>query len=145
MGKAKHKISFWKQYNQALVNRGFIFSDSAIETSLMMKGIFKLQLRGLYGFLNSVFTLMNVPLKYLTYTCISKRSKTIKVKYCLPSRGAVVHVIIDATNRKIYGEGEWKTRKQGKEKRRIWRKRYLAVHVFTHERIAAEVSLVSMG
>ncbi|WP_263363707.1 hypothetical protein [Candidatus Enterovibrio escicola] len=24
-GKAKRKISNWKQYNQALVNRGFIF------------------------------------------------------------------------------------------------------------------------
>ncbi|PCS22485.1 Mobile element protein [Candidatus Enterovibrio escicola] len=37
----------------------------------MVKGIFKLPLYGLGGFLNSVFTLMNVPLKSSTYTCIS--------------------------------------------------------------------------
>nr|WP_223823728.1 transposase [Candidatus Enterovibrio escacola] len=39
--------------------------------ALMVKGIFKLLLRGLEIFLNSVFTLMNIPLKSPTYTCIS--------------------------------------------------------------------------
>ncbi|PCS21337.1 hypothetical protein BTN49_2876 [Candidatus Enterovibrio escicola] len=38
----------------------------------MVKGIFKLPLRGLESFLNSVFTLMNIPLKSLTYICISR-------------------------------------------------------------------------
>ncbi|WP_223824398.1 transposase [Candidatus Enterovibrio escicola] len=86
-------MSNWKQYNQALVNRssvtfwiddatikachclkhhghrsrGFIFSDTAIEKALMVKGIFKLSLRGLEGFLNSVLTLMNIPLKFPIY------------------------------------------------------------------------------
>ncbi|PCS22488.1 Mobile element protein [Candidatus Enterovibrio escicola] len=99
MGKVKHNISNWKQYNQALVNRGsvtfwryvavikvwhclkhhghrgreFIFSNTAIETALMVKGIFRLPLRGLEGFLNAVLTLMTFPLKSPTYTCISKR------------------------------------------------------------------------
>ncbi|PCS21511.1 hypothetical protein BTN49_3051 [Candidatus Enterovibrio escicola] len=59
--------------------------DTVIETALMVKGIFKLPLRGLEGFLNSVFTLMNVPLKSPTYSWISKRLKTVKVKYRLLS------------------------------------------------------------
>ncbi len=33
----------------------------------MVKGIFKLSLRGLEGFLNSVLTLMNIPLKFPIY------------------------------------------------------------------------------
>ncbi|PCS21361.1 hypothetical protein BTN49_2900 [Candidatus Enterovibrio escicola] len=37
----------------------------------MVKGIFKLPLRELEGFLNSVLTLMNVPLKSPTYTYIN--------------------------------------------------------------------------
>ncbi len=71
MGKSKHKISNWKQYNHALVQRGsltvwmdkqaimqwhcqthhgrrgrgFHYSDSAIETELMLKGLFSLPLR----------------------------------------------------------------------------------------------------
>ena len=97
MGKPKHKISNWKQYNQALVQRGsltiwmdasairrwhchihhgrrgrgFHYSDTAIETALMLKGLFNLPLRALEGFINSLFKLMAVPLKSPDYSCIS--------------------------------------------------------------------------
>ncbi|MGL5335789.1 MAG: transposase, partial [Enterovibrio sp.] len=81
MGKSRHRIINWSQYNKALTNRGsltfwidepainhwrcaehhggrgrgFEFSDTAIETALMLKGLFNLPLRALEGFLNSVF------------------------------------------------------------------------------------------
>lgn len=171
MGKAKYKISNWKQYNQALINRGsitfwiddaavkswhckehhgnrgrgFQFTDVAIETALMIKGVFKLPLRALQGFIDSIFSLMDVPLKSPSYSCISKRAKTVEVQYRLPSRGPVAHVVIDATGLKVFGEGEWKIRKHGKEKRRIWRKLHLAIDADTHEAISAVVSLDSVG
>ncbi|PCS23276.1 hypothetical protein [Candidatus Enterovibrio escicola] len=44
----------------------------------MMKGIFKLSLHGLKGFFNSVLTLMNVPLKSISDTCISNVFKERK-------------------------------------------------------------------
>ncbi|PCS22013.1 Mobile element protein [Candidatus Enterovibrio escicola] len=123
MGKGKHKISTWKQYNQVLVNRssvtfwinvaaikawhylnhhgrGFIFSDTKIEPALTAKDIFRLLNRGLEGFFSTVLTLMDIPLKFPTYTCISKRSKTVELKYRLPRQGAVAHVVIDTTGRK---------------------------------------------
>ncbi|SFO78686.1 IS5 family transposase [Enterovibrio norvegicus] len=169
--KAKYKISNWKQYNQALINRGsvtfwvdeaaiqswhckehhgkrgrgFTFTDSAIETALMIKGIFKLPLRALQGFLDSIFVLMDVPLKSPSYSCISKRAKTVEVQYRLPSRGPIAHVVIDATGLKVFGEGEWKMRKHGKEKRRIWRKLHLAIDTSSHEVISAVISLESVG
>ncbi|MGG7095918.1 transposase, partial [Shewanella indica] len=86
------------------------------ETALMLKGIFKLSLRATEGFINSLFQLMKIPLIAPDYSCISKRA----VKYRNPSRGAVAHVVVDATGLKVYGEGEWKMRKHGKEKRRVW-------------------------
>lgn len=46
-----------------------------------------------------------------------------------------------ATGLKVYGEGEWKVRKHGKEKRRVWRQLHLAVDAATHAIVAAEVSL----
>ncbi|MEL4420698.1 transposase, partial [Shewanella algae] len=102
MGKSERNITNWKQYNQALVNRGsvtfwldeaavnawhctkhhggrgrgFQFSDTAIETALMLKGIFKLSLRATEGFINSLFQLMKIPLIAPDYSCISKRAKT---------------------------------------------------------------------
>ncbi len=42
---------------------------------------------------------------------------------------------------KVFGEGEWKVRKYGTEKRRVWRKLHLAVDPVTHDIVAAEVSL----
>ncbi|MPS31892.1 MULTISPECIES: IS5 family transposase [unclassified Salinivibrio] len=171
MSKAKYKISNWKQYNQALINRGsitfwvddaaiqtwhckehhgkrgrgFTFTDGAIETALMVKGIFKLPLRALQGFLDSIFGLMDVPLKSPSYSCISKRAKTVEVNYRLPSRGPIAHVVIDATGLKVFGEVEWKMRKHGKEKRRVWRKLHFAIDDSTHEVISAVVSLASVG
>ena len=171
MGKPKRKITNWKQYNQALVNRGsltfwldesaiqnwhckehhggrgrgFQFSDTAIETALMLKGVFKLSLRATEGFMNSLFQLMDVPLNSPDYTCISKRAKTVDVKYRNRCRGPVAHLVVDSTGLKVYGEGEWKTRKHGKEKRRTWRKLHLAIDADTHEVVAAEVSLVNVA
>ena len=38
-----------------------------------------------------------------------------------------MHLVIDSTGLKVYGEGEWKQRIHGKQKRRTWRKLHLAV------------------
>ncbi|OOE80037.1 IS5 family transposase [Salinivibrio sp. PR6] len=118
--------------------RGFTFTDGAIETALMVKGIFKLPLRAQQGFLDSIFGLMDVPLKSPSYSCISKRAKIVEVHYRLPSRGPVAHVVIDATGLKVFGEGEWKMRKHGQEKRRVWRKLHLAIDDSTHEVVSAD-------
>lgn len=171
MGKSTRPITNWKQYNQALVNRGsitfwmdekaieqwmaaehhggrgrgFTYSDTAIETALMLKGVFGLPLRALEGFINSIFQLMDVPLNSPGYSCISKRAQTVEIKYRNPCRGAITHLVVDATGLKVYGEGEWKMRKHGKEKRRTWRKLHLAIDAATHEVIAAEVSVVNVA
>ena len=171
MGKARNKISNWSSYNRALVNRGsvtfwiddkavrqwhcdthhggrgrgFHFSDTAIETALMIKAVFSLPLRATEGFLNSVFDLMQLPCRSPSYSCLSKRAKTVEINYKRRSSGTVSHVVVDATGLKIYGEGEWHAYKHGREKRRRWRKLYLAVDSDTHDIIAAQMSLESVG
>lgn len=130
IGKAKNKISNWSTYNKARVNRGsitfwiddkaidglhcethhggrgrgFDFSNTAIETALMIKAVFSLPLRATEGFLNSVFALMNVPCRSPSYSCLSKRAKTVAVNYKRRARGPIAHVVVDATGLKIYGE-----------------------------------------
>ncbi len=42
--------------------RGFEYSDTAIKTALMLKALFKLPLRALEGFINSLYQLMKQPL-----------------------------------------------------------------------------------
>ena len=49
--------------------------------------------------------------------------------------------MVDSTGLKVFGEGEWKVKKHGQERRRIWRKLHLAVDSKTHEIICADLSL----
>ncbi|TQQ02327.1 IS5 family transposase [Vibrio cholerae] len=167
MPKPRYKTTNWKQYNKALINRGSLtfwideeairqwkqskqnkrgrprqFSDLAITTALMVKRVFSMPLRALQGFIDSVFSLANVPIVCPHYSCISRRAKQVEVSFKPKTRGAIQHLAIDATGLKVYGEGEWKVKKHSTDgKRRVWRKLHLAVDTSTHEIVAAELSL----
>ncbi|CAH0541932.1 IS5 family transposase ISVa2 [Vibrio marisflavi CECT 7928] len=131
MSKPRYKTTNWKQYNQALINRGSLtfwidektisewkqskqskrgrprrFSDLAITTALMVKRVFSMPLRALQGFIDSVFKLADIPLVCPHYTCISRRAKDVEVSFKTTPRGAIQHLAIDATGLKVYGEGE---------------------------------------
>ncbi len=84
---------------------------------------------------------MNVPLCAPDYSCVSKRARTVTVAYRQPPKGGITDLVIDSTGLKVFGEGEWKVRKHGAEKRRVWRKLHLAVDPVAHDIVAAEVSL----
>ncbi|VTM60191.1 transposase [Klebsiella pneumoniae] len=167
MAKQKFKITNWPTYNKALINRGSItfwlddeaiqawyesatpssrgrpqrYSDLAITTVLVIKRVFRLTLRAAQGFIDSIFTLMNVPLRCPDYTSVSKRAKSVNVSFKTFTRGEIAHLVIDSTGLKVFGEGEWKVKKHGQERRRIWRKLHLAVDSNTHEIICADLSL----
>jgi hypothetical protein len=47
-----------------------------------------------------------------------------------------LHVLVDATGLKVYGEGEWKVRIHGIGKRRTWRKLHIAMNAETEEILA---------
>lgn len=94
----------------------------------MVKRVFSLPLRGLQGFINSIFKLAQLPLSCPHYSCISKRAKTVNVAFKTKTKATIQHLAIDATGLKVYGEGEWKVKKHGTDgKRRVWRKLHLAV------------------
>jgi transposase len=50
------------------------------------------------------------------------------------------HLVIDSTGLKVYGEGEWKVRTHGKDKRRTWRKLHISMDACTHQLTAALIS-----
>ncbi|WP_094284668.1 IS5 family transposase [Klebsiella variicola] len=170
VAKQKFKITNWPTYNKALINRGSItfwlddeaiqawyesatpssrgrpqrYSDLAITTVLVIKRVFRLTLRAAQGFIDSIFSLMNVPLRCPDYSCVSRRAKSVNVSFKTPTRGEIAHLVIDSTGLKVFGEGEWKVKKHGQERRRIWRKLHLAVDSKTHEIICADLSLYNV-
>ena len=171
MSKTRYKTTNWKQYNNALINRGsltfwideeaidkwhcsnhhggrgrgYTYSDLSITTALMVKKIFNLPLRGLQGFLDSVFSMMKLDLRSPNYSCISKRAKELDVSIRFPEKGTIKHLAIDSTGLKVFGEGEWKVKKHGHDKRRTWRKLHLAVDTASHTIIGAELSMNSVS
>lgn len=129
VAKQKFRITNWKTYNKALINRGSItfwlddeaiqawydasspsargrsqrYSDLAITTILVIKRVFRLTLRAAQGFIDSVFAMMNVPLRCPDYSSVSKRAKSVSVSFKTPTRGEMAHLVIDSTGLKVFG------------------------------------------
>jgi hypothetical protein len=56
-----------------------------------------------------------------------------------------LHLLVDSTGLKIYGEGEWLDQKHGIRPRRRWRKLHLGVDAHTHEIVAVELTPEDVG
>src|SRR5512135_1063483 len=162
--KAVYRIRNWKQYNDALVRRGSLtlwvdqdtiqawryqgpaqrgaqyeYSDTAIECLLTLRAVYHLPLRATEGFATSLLELMGADLPVPDYSTLSRGAATVRIT--LPKRATgPLHLILDSTGLKVYGEGEWKVRQHGYSKRRTWLKLNLAVDPETHEIQAAMVS-----
>lgn len=113
------------------------YSDLAIRTALTIQAVYGLPLRATEGFVSSLLQLMSLSLKSPDYSTVSYRSSSLtiplstKVKAAL-ARGEPLHIAVDSTGVKVYGEGEWKVRKHGWSKHRTWRKVHLGVDVETN-------------
>ncbi len=57
-----------------------------------------------------------------------------------PASAEPLHLVVDGTGLKIFGDGEWKVRQHGTSKRRTWRKVHLAVDQEGVEKVGFLVS-----
>jgi Transposase DDE domain len=82
---------------------------------------------------------MHLDLPVPDYSTLCRRAATVRV--ALPKRSeGPLHLVLDSTGLKVYGEGEWKVRQHGYARRRTWLKLHLAVDPLTHEIQAAMVT-----
>ena len=163
----KYRVRNWSDYNAGLEKRGSIsfwideeviaqwqnenktgkrgasnyYNDIAIETVVVIKSIYQLAGRQAVGFVKSVMALMKVNLKVPDHSTVSRRLAKIDIDLPIRKVKEARHVVIDSTGIKIFGEGEWKTRKHGASKRRTWRKVHIAFDEATSEILALEVTL----
>ncbi|ATF09421.1 Mobile element protein [Candidatus Enterovibrio altilux] len=72
----------------------------------MVKCLFSTPLRGLQGFLNSVFKLAQLPLSRHRYSSISKRAKAANITFKAQNKENILHIVIDPTGFKVHGKGE---------------------------------------
>jgi len=163
--KSLYRIRNWKEYNASLVTRGsltiwtsddvqkgwlyqgsqqqghpIVFSDDAIVTALTIRAVYRLPLRQTEGFLLSIFDLLQSDLPVPDYSTLSKRGKDLNIDLCRKGNNEPIHLVIDSSGLKVYGEGEWKVKMHGKSKRRAWRKIHLGINAFTGEVEAEELT-----
>ena len=104
---------------------------------------YKLSLRATEGFAASVLGLMGLPLQVPDYSTLcrrlSKEKAYTKLKKCLKNKEAI-HVVIDSTGLKIFGDGEWHRKKHDVCRRREWPKLHLAIDEKSGQIVALELS-----
>ncbi len=74
------------------------------------------------------------------YTTLCRRRQSLSVSLPQTKKSEPIHVVIDSTGLKVFGEGEWKVRQHGYSKRRTWRKLHLAIDEATGQIVAAALT-----
>ena len=115
---------------------GETLQADARECLLVLRELFQLPYRQTEWLAKSLVQLMRVTIDIPDYTSLAKRAGKLGVALDVRRHQGPVDVVVDSTGSKVFGEGEWKTRKHGISKRRTWRKLHLAVNPDTHEIIA---------
>jgi hypothetical protein len=149
--KKVYRVRNWREYNESLKQRGSLniwlapevenswyatpdgqpgspktYSDEAIETALTVRKLFRLPLRQTEGLLASLFEQRGDDLRIPNYTTLSRRGRYLLVKLPKDDKEEV-HVVVDSSGVKVYGDGEWQRKKHGKTKKRGWKKIHVAI------------------
>ena len=161
IAKPRYRVTNWPEYNRALIKRGSVtlwlseevvlgwraaggkgcvYSDLAIRCALGLRVVFNLTLRQAQGFLASLATRLLPELPVPHYSTLCRRAAGVPVPRPR-RRDGPVHLVVDSTGLKVFGEGEWKTRQHGASKRRVWRKLHLGVDEATGEVLAHKLTL----
>ncbi len=116
------------------------YSDTAVLCMATLAEVYRLPLRATEGLMRSVIKLLDLDLDVPDYTTLCRRRRSLEVELPRHSTDKPLHLVVDATGIKVYGEGEWKVRQHGYSRRRTWRKLHFGVDSATLEFTAAAVS-----
>ncbi|CAP02956.1 transposase of ISAba7, IS5 family (plasmid) [Acinetobacter baumannii SDF] len=149
-----YRTTNWSSYNQALIKRGNIsiwfdpktqwyaqpqgkhgrnqtYSDAAIQCCLMIKSLFRLSLRMVTGFAQSLIKLCGLNWTAPDYSTVCRRQKHIDIAISYQQSRDGLHLLVDSTGLKFLGEGEWKRKKHQPAYRRQWRKLHIGIDAKT--------------
>jgi hypothetical protein len=118
------------------------YGQALIEMMPVVKAVYRLPYRGLQGFLRSV---LGREARLPDYSTVCVRAAKVEAALNVIGRGEKVHLVVDTTGLKIYGEGEWKVRRHGARKRRTWRKLHLGIDEAAQDIIAVDLTENSTG
>jgi IS5 family transposase len=169
--KRTYRLRNWSQYNKALVERGSLtvwvseevlsawhntartgkrgkpadYTDTAILCMATLGEVYHLPLRATQGLTRSLIILLGVELSMPCYTTLCRRRRSLEVELPRLRKSEPLHLVVDSTGVKVYGEGEWKVRQHGWTRRRTWRKLHVGVDEASGEIRAAVVTTNNFG
>ena len=162
--RTRYRTRNWREYDRGLIARGDltvwlatdltwqapggsskrgrppVFSDAAIGCVLTLKVLYQLPLRAAQGMAGSLLRLAGLDWPVPHYSTLSRRQGRLTVAIPCRPRGEPLHLVIDSTGLKVLGEGEWKVKRHGADRRRVWRKVHLVVDADSHEIRAVEMT-----
>ncbi|WP_237352792.1 IS5 family transposase [Rhizobium leguminosarum] len=173
IAKQKYQVTNWPAYNESLRQRGDLtiwvkdealslwtarrrrsrggqpkYSDLAITLCLTLRVVYGLALRQTQGLMRSVAALMGFDIAVPDFSTLSRRSKGL----ALPSTksrattSGPVHLVVDSTGLKVFGEGEWLENKhKTKTKRKRWRKLHLGLNLVSGEIVCSDLTVDDVG
>lgn len=133
-------IKHWLNQDQPMrPGRRRTYTDAAILCALLVHEAYHLPLRSTQGLVSSILRLLGTDLPTPHYSTLSRRACLLSVTLTdtAAAKQPIRHLVVDATGLKVYGEGDWKVRVHGKDKRRTWRKLHIAMDAATHQLTAA--------
>lgn len=164
--KPTYRVRNWSKYNKSLVKRGSLtvwvspqvvaawtrvppngkrghprtYSDVAIECMATLRAVYHLAQRATQGLLRSIIELMGLTIAVPSYSTLSRRQQTLGIQWPKRKPGEAIHVVVDSTGVKVFGEGEWTVRQPGYTKRRTWKKLHVGVDEATGHVLAVTVT-----
>jgi hypothetical protein len=113
----------------------YVYSDHTILICRTIGMVFHQPLRQQQGFVDSILDLLKVELNAPDYTVISRRSGGLQEELgrlkseldrARGSSNGSVTMVVDSTGIKIYGEGEWMSKKHKTTTRKSWMKLHIS-------------------
>ena len=123
--KMSFKVQNWPEYEAVLRRRGSLtlwieedalgqwqsigpngqarYRGIAIQTCLMLRAAFKMAFRQTEGLMESVLTLMKLPISVPDHTTVSRRAVGLTLRKSVPK--GPLHVLIDNTGLEVFGAG----------------------------------------
>ncbi len=167
------EVTNWPAYNESLRQRGDLtiwvkdealslwtarrrtsrggqpkYSDLAMTLCLTLRVVYGLALRQTQGLMRSVAAPMGFDIAVPDFSTLSRRSKGL----ALPSTksrattSGPVHLVVDSTGLKVFGEGEWLENKhKTKAKRKRWRKLHLGLNLVSGEIVCSDLTADDVG
>ncbi len=170
--KKRCRVTNWPQYNKSLRQRGDVtvwlspeveaawraerrktrggqpvYSDLAITVCLTLGMVYKQPLRQTEGFMRSLVKLMGVDIRVPDFSTFSRRGSGLRLPIKSHSEAnSPIHLVVDSTGLKIFGEGEWLENKhKTKPKRKSWRKLHLGLDLVTGDIVCSDLTTDDVG